>query len=285
MIRKLLGLAPTPERDGTFSPSRFALRAATSATTEYSPLEWPAAPAPERSRVLVIATQEGAMTMANGRRFSTGNHPVELFVPLLHLRDAGFEIDFATPTGKPVRIEMWAMPGKDDAVQEIYRASAPALSRPLSLADLVSGLGDDARYAAVFLPGGHGAMLGLPDDENVGRAIRWAHTLSRFILSICHGPAALLATMRAGGDFPFSGYCIAAFPDSLDRFTPRIGYMPGPMPWYFGEKLRELGIEIVNRRASGSVHRDRELVTGDSPKAANAFGILAARTLLETMDT
>ena len=38
--------------------------------------------------VLVVCTDEGLMPMKNGRTFSTGNHPVEMFVPMLHFWDA-----------------------------------------------------------------------------------------------------------------------------------------------------------------------------------------------------
>jgi molecular chaperone Hsp31 and glyoxalase 3 len=50
------------------------------------------------------------LTCTNDLKFSTGNHPVELFVPLLHLDKAGLEVDFCTPTGKAVQLEQWAMP-------------------------------------------------------------------------------------------------------------------------------------------------------------------------------
>ena len=66
--------------------------------------------------MLVICTEQRNMTMANGKKFSTGNHPVETLVPMMHLRDAGFELEIVTPTGAPVQIEMWAMPRKDEAV-------------------------------------------------------------------------------------------------------------------------------------------------------------------------
>lgn len=92
-----------------------------------------------------------------------------------------------------------------------------------------------------------------------------------------HGPAALLGL---GDDFPYAGYSIAAFPDRVDRFTPTIGYLPGRMPWWFGEKLEAKGVSIVNKLATGTCHRDRRLITGDSPDAANAFGRMAAEALL-----
>ena len=31
---------------------------------------------------------------------------------------------------------------------------------------------------------------------------------------------------------------MAAYPDAVDKFAPMIGYLPGPMPWMMGEKLK-----------------------------------------------
>jgi molecular chaperone Hsp31 and glyoxalase 3 len=76
---------------------------------------------------------------------------------------------------------------------------------------------------------------------------------------------------------------MAVFPDALDKQTPMFGYMPGHMPWYFGEKLRELGVEIINKKANGTCYQDRKLITGDSPKAANEFGKMSAMALIKEL--
>ena len=227
------------------------------------------------------------MTMANGKRFSTGNHPVEMLLPMMHLVDAGFGIDVVTPTGAPVQIEMWAMPTSDTAVMSFFDEWKPRLEQPGAVGDFVANeMTDDSAHVAVFIPGGHGAMLGLPDDAEVGRVLRWFHQTDRHTLAICHGPAALLAaaldapTSGDGSGFIYAGYQMAAFPDRVDRQTPRIGYMPGKMPWHFGERLEELGVRIVNSKADATCHVDRRLITGASPKAANSFGALAAAELL-----
>ena len=192
------------------------------------------------------------MTMRNGRRFATGNHPVEMLVPVLHLTKAGFTIDVCTPTGRPVQVEQWAQPREDEAVQNIYRQFLPRFEKPLDLRELVqNSLTDDSPYLAVFIPGGHGAMLGLPENEDVGRLLRWVQENDRFLLAICHGPAALLAADQHG-DSPFRGYSIAAFPDLMDKITPWLGYLAGKMPWFFNEKLEARGIRSVNRLANGT---------------------------------
>ena len=280
ILRRLFKAAPTPNDDGAFEPSPLALKLATSATTDYDGGAYAKPYAGEKRRILMVCTEERNMVMANGKKFSTGNHPVEMALPMLHLLSAGFEIDVVTPTGAPVKIEMWAMPADDMDVKKLYHDFDDAFKSPGSLTDVVANsMTDESPYAAIFLPGGHGAMLGLPDNSDLGKLLRWAHVQNLYTLAICHGPAALLAA-DDDTSFIYNGYKIAAFPDAVDKQTPMIGYMPGHMPWKFGEKLSELGVTIVNTKADNSCFLDRRLITGASPKAANDFGRLAAETLL-----
>ena len=48
--------------------------------------------------------------------------------------------------------------------------------------------------------------------------------------------------------------------------------MPGHLTWKFGEELQKLGFEILNKDISGAVHKDRKMLTGDSPLAGGARG-------------
>lgn len=232
-----------------------------------------------KGTVLVVATEESRFEMTNGKVFLTGNHPVELFLPLLHLQAAGFDIEFSTPSGKPVAVEMWAMPVDDPNVQKAYIDFQPQLNKPKALTDVVASLRDDSPYVAVFLPGGHGAMLGLPENKELTKLLKWTKKQDKYLLAICHGPAALLAPTEDGKSI-YDGYEIVAFPDTMDKITPYMGYLPGHLPWYFGERLAAKGVKITNYLANGYVHKDRKLVSGDSPLAANKFGELAAESLL-----
>lgn len=281
MLKSLLGIAPQQEQDGSFRPSKLALKLATSDVTDYEPASYEAYEG-KCSKILVVFTERKNMTMKNGRDFSTGNHPVEALVPMLHLRNAGFEFEIATPSGEPVVFELWAMPTEDAAVTGIYENLKSRFENPRPLQDVLDGLDDEAdSYAAVFVPGGHGAMLGLPDDPNVGTMLRWAHEHGLFTISLCHGPGSFLATTLGGHDFLYAGYDMAVFPDSVDKKTPMIGYLPGHMPWQLGAKLESLGAKIVNTKADDTCCIDRKLISGASPAAANELGKLAATTLLE----
>lgn len=44
----------------------------------------------------MIATDERYLQMQNGKLFSTGNHPVETLLTILHIHEVGFEIYVAT---------------------------------------------------------------------------------------------------------------------------------------------------------------------------------------------
>ncbi len=283
IFQRLLGMAPSSTPDGAFMPSPMALKLATSSKTDYDGGVYEKRYVGRSKRVLMVCTEERNMTMANGKKFSTGNHPVEMGVPMLHLLAAGFEIDIVTPTGKPVAIENWAMPRDDVQVMRLYREYANAFAKPGSLASFAAdSLTEETPFIAVFIPGGHGAMLGLPDNRDLGKVLYWAHKQDLFTMAICHGPAALLAA-NDGKAFIYSGYKIAAFPDAVDKQTPMIGYMPGHLPWKFGEKLAGLGVTIVNTKADATCHVDRHLISGASPKAANSFGRLSAETLLRAL--
>ena len=283
MLKKLLGIAPNLEADGSYSPSKLALKLATVDNTDFENVSYTKYHG-SKSKILVIFTEQKNMKMQNGKLFSTGNHPVETLVPMLHLKNAGFDFEIATPTGKPVVLEMWAFPEKDEQVKSLYNAYKSSFERPKNLQDFAAtSLSAQESYAAVFVPGGHGAMLGLPEDKNVRKILNWAHEKELFTITLCHGPAALLATTLNDQKFLYAGYNMAVFPHSVDKMTPKIGYLPGPVPWELSEKLASLGATIVNAKADKTFCLDRKLITGASPLAANELGKLAAETLLKEL--
>lgn len=274
--------SPDAAEENAFFPSPYSLTKYTSSRTDFDGTSYPNPYKGGKWKVLMIASQERYLMMRNGKFFSTGNHPVEMLLPMYHMDLAGFEIDVATPSGDPVKLEMWAFPREDETVKGVYEKYRDRLKAPKKLTDVAKDL-DAGDYIAVFIPGGHGVMNDIPFSEDVKKVLFWARDNDRHVVSLCHGPAGLLAAGlgERKEDFLFRGYEICVFPDSLDTgANVDIGYIPGPMPWLVGERLRELGVEILNSDITGRVHKDRRLLTGDSPLASNNLGKLAAETLL-----
>ncbi|AGQ07812.1 TPA: protein deglycase HchA [Acinetobacter baumannii] len=276
---------PTPDlaEDNAFFPSPYSLSQYTSPKTDYDGTTYPT-PYAGNKKVLMIATDERYIQMQNGKFFSTGNHPVEMLLPMFHLDNAGFEIDVATLSGNPAKLEMWAMPKQEQVVLDTFQKYADKLKNPLKLADILENVvGENSPYAAVFIPGGHGVLAKIPHSLEVKKVLKWAVEQDKFIITLCHGPASLLAAAvdEQPENYIFKDYQICVFPDSLDKGANiDIGYMPGALPWLVGENLEKLGVEILNKGITGQCHRDRKLLTGDSPLASNNLGKLAAETLL-----
>lgn len=276
---------PDEAEDNAFFPSQYSLSQYTSPKTNFNTVQHKGAYTGGRWKVLMIATEERYVLLKNGKMFSTGNHPVEMLLPLHHMMETGFDVDVATIAGYPVKLELWAMPGEDEAVLATYDALKPKLKQPKKLSDVVANdLGPDSDYIAVFIPGGHGAVVGLPTSKVVGQTLDWALSNDKFIITLCHGPAALLATSLGKQESSFKGYSVCVFPDALDQGPNiEIGYLPGHLQWLVADLLSKQGLIVLNDDMTGKTHQDRKLLTGDSPLASNDLGVLASNALLEAV--
>merc|ERR1711971_652116 len=110
-----------------------------------------------------------------------------------------------------------------DKLEEIRNKVNEQLEKPKKFDDIDVSLDS---YAAIFLPGGHGPLIDLHTYESLGNILRSAHAKEIPTISLCHGPSALRAG-AVGGEFPYKGYKICVFPDSMDRQSPKLGYLPG----------------------------------------------------------
>ena len=275
---------PKLEEDGSYSPSSLALTLGTVSKTDFEDIKYTKYQG-DKSKILVIFTEEKNLEMKNGKFFSTGNHPIEALVPMLHLKNAGFDFEIVTPTGKPVVFEMWAFPQEDEYIKAIYNEYKLSFEQPKKLTDFTTNsFVNDSSYAAVFVPGGHGVMIGIPEDRNVAKTLTWANERDLFTITLCHGPGALLSTTLDNQKFLYDGYKMAVFPDAVDEMTPMIGYLPGHMKNGVSERLKNLGAIIINTESDKTVCVDRKLITGASPLASNELGKLAANTLLKALN-
>jgi molecular chaperone Hsp31 and glyoxalase 3 len=277
---------PDPAENNAFFPSRYSLTQYTSPQSNLSGADYPNPYREGRWKVLMIGADERYLLMNNGTMFSTGNHPLEMLLPMYHMTKAGFRFDVATVSGNPVKLELWAFPEQDKEVQSIYQQYLAQLKKPLKLSDVIrDSLGRDSKYIAVFIPGGHGAVadIGIHHSEEVKQVLKWAMANNKYVVTLCHGPSSLLSAAlgESKDNYIYKGYKVCVFPDGLDRKNPDIGYMPGQMPWLVAEELRKLGVDVVNNDMTGQIHQDRKLISGDSPLASNNIGKAAAQALLK----
>src|ERR1700728_1218060 len=168
------------------------------------------------TRIAYLVTSAREMTLADGTPHPTGYFAEEALKPYQRFVAAGLDVTVITPDGQRADSERLAA-GRLATLQAI-----PGFQHPVAL----SALSDEelAGFDAVFAPGGHGPMVDLSDNPDVGRLLVALHRKSAPIAALCHGPALLLsAPERPDGQWLFDGYRLTCFTDEEEIQTePRL---------------------------------------------------------------
>ncbi|MGN2639493.1 type 1 glutamine amidotransferase domain-containing protein [Nocardia takedensis] len=226
------------------------------------------------SKILFVLTGADHWTLADGTKHPTGYWAEEVVAPYLAFTEAGHEVVVATPGGVTPTVDQASLAadanGGAENAKRIAAAlkSAGELNRPIRLEDV-----DLDDYAAVYYPGGHGPMEDLAVDATSGALLTAALASGKPLGVVCHGPAALLATVDGAGASPFAGYRITAFTNAEERQAG----LADKAKWLLQDRLADLGVEFGEGEPwAPNVVVDRNLFTGQNPASS---GPLAADIL------
>lgn len=238
------------------------------------------------TKIVMVVTGSDYLSLKNGAH-STGFWAEEVVVPYETFRQAGVDVDIATPDGVVPRVDESSLTpemngGDTDRVaylRDQLSRMASVLDNPRDLRDVAaSGAAD---YNAVFIPGGHGPMEDLPGSADLGRILVNMCDGGKPVVAICHGPAGLLAAER-GGAWPFSGFRLTAFTNTEEEQAG----LARKMPWLLETRLRNYGADFVEGPAWRShVVADRNLITGQNPQSAREAAERALEMLRVTAGT
>jgi len=221
--------------------------------------------ATEPKPVLMLVT--GAKEMPSGK--PTGLWLEEFAVPYAMLRDAGYPVEVVTPAGGAVPIDPRSQP--DAAKQQKWQQAIQRLTDTEPLAAVKS----DA-FAAIFVPGGHGAMFDLADDPAVAKLIGQFYQQNKPIAAVCHGPAALVNVIDKNGTPLVSGKRLTAFSNAEEHAVA----LAEDMPFLLESRLRNLGADVVvSPLFTAHAVRDGNLITGQNPASSQQ----TAELLLELL--
>jgi putative intracellular protease/amidase len=200
--------------------------------------------ASEPSRVLLVAANKG---------FDMG----ELAQAHQLFRHNGLLVDIATPAGgaaEPKEYEPDA-----EAVTAFLEDHADALLHTIAVADV-----DDARYAAIFIVGGSGAMHEFPSHAALKTLIARMANRGAVIGAVCHGPAALRDVILATGRYLVDGKRVSAFTEEEEAIFG--GKTAASYPFVLERALKERGARFEEAPVMlVHVSRDGLLVTGQNP--------------------
>ncbi|WP_410668018.1 type 1 glutamine amidotransferase domain-containing protein [Amycolatopsis sp. cmx-4-68] len=217
------------------------------------------------SKILIVMSAASTWERTDGSSYPTGYWAEELAAPHEKFVEAGYTVDFASPGGVVQPLDQHsadpAIAGADCAR---YVAHAEKTLREFGLL-LKLGDVDIHDYVAVVLPGGHGPVVDLYQDADLGRLLTEADAAGKLIGAVCHGPAALLSAVDEEGKWLFSGREMAAFTDEEEQL---FGTAEGA-PWLLASRLRELGAKHSGGPAyQAFTVRDRNLFTGQNPASS-----------------
>ncbi|MCI1983382.1 MAG: type 1 glutamine amidotransferase domain-containing protein [Bifidobacteriaceae bacterium] len=218
-------------------------------------------------KVLVVLTSADAMPLEDGSMHPTGFWAEEFIVAYRGLVKAGLDVTIATPGGKPAPADPGSltkeMVGAEASVDyKKYLASiADVLEHPMAISDVTAG-----DYDAIVMPGGHGPMVDLAADKNMGHLLERADAAGKIIAPFCHGPAGLFAAKKANGNFLFAGRTMTSFTDREEKLggVQKIG-------WYLASCLKEMGVNFIEKEPFTShVEIDGNLISGQNPQSSKA---------------
>ena len=178
------------------------------------------APLDARGRkALCVATNHGVLDIG----VATGVFASELTVPYYLFRDAGMQVDLASPQGGVIPVEPLSMKPSIRTPSDDRLLGDPVLRRGLMQSRAVAAL-DFAAYDIIYFAGGWGAAFDLGQSEELGAQVTAAAAAGRVIGGICHGPLGLLRARRPDGELLVKGRRITAVTD---------------------RQVRQLGVEIT----------------------------------------
>ena len=249
-----------------------------------------------KGKVLVVMSSANALDLKDGNVYSTGYYLNEFVVPYRKLVEAGYDPVLANPKGdRPVmdkNSNNAMFFGGDDAARADalkFAEGLDALNHPKTLASVVAE--GTQGYVGLFIPGGHAPMVDLLKDKNLGKILTSFHDTGRPTGIVCHGPIVLLsalpdpdafiASMIAGdgkanglaAGWPYAGYRVTVFSTGEEQALEGPSGLGGNVQYYPVNALAEAGARVETiANWHSNVVVDRELITGQQPMSAPAFG-------------
>lgn len=200
---------------------------------------------------------------------TTGIWLSEFAEAYIEFTEKGYEVTVASPLGGKSTIDPRSI---DENTPQEMLDTVKYLEDTLKLDDV-----SHERFDAIFLPGGHGTMFDLPDNQKLHELLRDFYEENKIVAAVCHGPAGLVGATLSNGQPLVAGKTVTSFTDDEERATTLDRFMP----FLLETRLRELGAKFVTASNwSDHVETDGKLITGQNPQST----ISVAKEVIKQLD-
>tara|TARA_B100000029_G_C17210406_1_gene827827 strand:- start:45 stop:749 length:705 start_codon:yes stop_codon:yes gene_type:complete len=211
--------------------------------------------------ILFILTSHSTMGSTGDE---TGLWLEEFTTPYYAFADAGYDIDIASIEGGAPPIDPRSLEGEDKPESILRYEKDTALQEALNNSVAIQDV-NASTYAAVIIPGGHGTMWDLPNNERLSDIISSTYQDGRVVAAVCHGPAGLIGPVNADGAPIVKGKKVAGFTNAEEEAVE----LTDVVPFLLEDKLIELGAHYQKGPDfEPFAIADGNLVTGQNPASS-----------------
>lgn len=207
----------------------------------------------------------------------TGFYYEEMATPYSIFTDQGFTVELASIHGGTPPYDPDSLPPttaeRPASVQHFLtdQAAMKKLANTIALPNVHA-----AKYDALLLVGGHGAMVDFPDNPMLSTLVSTLHARHAIISALCHGPAGLIGAVNPDNTPLVKNRHINSFTNEEENYTPK-GKM---LPFLLENRLRELGAIFESSLPfKPCIVQDGNIVTGQNP--ASSKGV--AETVIQLL--
>lgn len=226
-----------------------------------------------KQRIAIVLTSHGQLG-DTGKK--TGFHYEEMTTPYYAFLEDGVDVVLGSIEGGEPPHDPSSLPDDEDERPESVRRflKDPKAVKALKNTTPVSEL-NAKDFDAVYLPGGHGCMWDMPDNDALSRLISEVYEKGGVVGAVCHGPAGLLGARLSDGTPFVKDRLINSFTDEEESKAGK----DKAVPFLLETQLRGLGARFEGGKPfERQVCREGRVVTGQNPASAEgvAHGVLMA---------
>jgi len=217
-------------------------------------------------KILVVLTSHD--TLLDGG--PTGWYLPEFSHPYYVFKEAGYELDIASPKGGVAPLDA----GSVEAFKE-DKESVDFITLGLwkNTEKLDKFVGKSAQYDAIYYPGGHGPVFDLAVDKDSQELINEFYEAGKPVAAVCHGPAVFAHVKLLNGEPFVKGRKINGFTDEEEEIAGKVKSIPFSLEAVIKqngglfEKAAPWQEKVVVDEKNGKV-----LITGQNPASAKGVG-------------
>lgn len=207
----------------------------------------------KNKKILMVVTNASKLDDLN----KTGVWLEEFAVPYYRFVEEGYEVTVASPLGGVAPIDESSLLCENPTEWD-YTKKYLDNTEKLSNVDYKS-------YDAIFLPGGHGPLMDLANDDLLGEIVAYFYDEHKPVGAVCHGPAGLLKARTPNGEPIVKGMRLTSFTNEEEKLAGKEKIVP----FMLETQLKKLGADFEEGLPlQEHIVVDENLVTGQNPKSS-----------------